>query len=197
MPSTSLLIIHGGDAYNSDQEFLDATLKYPPRFSDGSRRWKTNLITELNLLYDVHYPQFPCRVNAQYEIWEIVFNKILEMPEINDDIAIVAHSLGANFIQKYLGKHTISKKISQLHFISGCIGEGNFTETDNWENISSQCNDIHIWHSTDDPVVDYSCALHYKDKLTESTLHKIEGRKHFSQEYFPELTAHLTNKKTS
>jgi len=186
-----IIIIHGGDAYTSHEEYVEAIKSHPPRFKDGKQRWKSNLAAELEGLYTVHNPQFPSQDNAQFELWCITFNKVLE--QTGDDILLIGHSLGANFLQSYLGRFKVAKNIHEIHFVSACVSEGNFYETENWTRISQSSNSIHIWHSTDDPVVDYREGQYYHNKLPGSILRTLDDRKHFNQAYFPELSAHLIN----
>jgi predicted alpha/beta hydrolase family esterase len=186
-----IIIIHGGNSYLTHSEYIAATKAYTPRFKDGYRDWKTNLVGELEGLYTVLNPIMPCKDNSKFEEWKIVFDKVLDM--CGKDIILIGHSLGANFLQYYLGQFAIDKTIHQLHFVAGCISEGDFQETSNWVQLQQSSPTIHIWHSEDDPFTPYQEAVYYNLKLKDSTLHTFTNRKHITQPYFPELTSFLVN----
>lgn len=64
-------------------------------------------------------PQFPIRQEANYEAWEDVMNKYNVLSE---DTIVIAHSLGTQFILKYLVRNNI--KINTYISVAGFI---NFT----------------------------------------------------------------------
>jgi predicted alpha/beta hydrolase family esterase len=186
------IIIGGGDSYQTQQDYLQALTTFEPRFSDGISYWKTNLITQLSDTHNVLIPRMPCVDNAKYTEWKIVFDKVLAAT--SQDIILVGHSLGANFLQAYLAEHQITKTIHQLHFVAGCISEGDFPEARDWDQVNRQAKRIHIWHSEDDHVVPYESAVYYNLKLEGSILHCFQNKGHFNgQTEFPELLDQLKN----
>jgi predicted alpha/beta hydrolase family esterase len=186
---TDIILIHGGNSYTTHQAYIDAITSYNPRYRDGYVSWKSHINGELEQYYDVYQPQMPSKDNAKFDEWKIVFDKVLDTTHKNS--ILIGHSLGANFLTHYLSKYTPDKHIKQIHLISGCIAEGDFKEPKDWDAITQQCSDIHLWHSEDDPVVPYQEAVYMDLKLVDSTLHTFKDRKHFNQPYFPELVSHL------
>ena len=57
---------------------------------------------------DYYFPHFPTRSEATYEAWEKVLDEYRNRGILNEDSIIIAHSLGTQFIIKYLAKHNIS-----------------------------------------------------------------------------------------
>ena len=196
----SIIIIHGGNSYFSQAEYLADLERFEPRFRDGYVDWKAHIILELSSLYQVLAPQMPSKDNAKYAEWKLVFEKVLKMEQVTPDIILIGHSLGANFLQKYLGETSLTdfnKNLVELHLVSGCLSEGDFVETQDWSSISNQTKQIYIWHSEDDRVVSVAEAHEYQSKLRGSKLHLFQDKGHMNQEYFPELVGHLVNLATT
>jgi predicted alpha/beta hydrolase family esterase len=64
----------------------------------------------------------PCRENASYPAWKIWFEKIF--PYLNEEnIIIVAHSLGGIFISKYLSENAFPKHLAQLHLVAPVLDD--------------------------------------------------------------------------
>lgn len=56
---------------------------------------------------DYYFPRFPTGSNANYESWEEVLNEYRKKGILNDKSIVIAHSLGAHFIPKYLVKNNV------------------------------------------------------------------------------------------
>lgn len=54
---------------------------------------------------DYYFPKFPIRNEATYEEWEKILNYYKEENILNEHSIIIAHSLGTNFIPKYLSSN--------------------------------------------------------------------------------------------
>lgn len=152
-------------------------------------KWRTWIAEELTEA-DVLLPTFPNGYNAVYDEWKIYFEKL--MPFFSDDVRLVGHSLGAMFLIKYLNRHRLKSKIRQLILVapgyndSSVEGYGSFAiETAN--NLSSSAEEIHFFHSSDDPIVPFAELSKFEADLTTATFHKRYGRGHFLDETFPEL----------
>ena len=57
---------------------------------------------------DYYFPNFPIRSEATYGAWEKVLNEYRDNGILNEDSIIIAHSLGTQFIIKYLARNNIS-----------------------------------------------------------------------------------------
>jgi uncharacterized protein len=184
-----LVIVHGGDSYSQSSEFIAAIDKYPPRLKGGlhSPNWKTHLEQQVQDYYQTFYPQLPSADNADYKLWKKVFEKGAFNPSV-----LIGHSLGGNFLIKYLLETELSFKIAQLHLIAACYDEGNFAiSTKDWSTIEKKCNNVFIWQSLDDRIVPAATALYLKDRLPKSRLLLMDGKGHFNQSFFPEILRFL------
>ena len=59
----------------------------------------------------VYFPDFPTRKNARYNSWREIMDGYRIRDELNSESIIVAHSLGAHFIPKYISESNISIKM--------------------------------------------------------------------------------------
>ncbi len=205
-----LIMIHGGDSFEKYEDYLEFIKNWELSPSDyldinqGGGNWKKDLQKELpNYNIQVSYPQFPNKLNAKYEEWKIWFEKVLdglEIAKINSDYSTVAskrrgafykpnllgHSLGGNFLLKYLSENNC--QVKNLYLVASCLSEGDFsTEENNFSRIEENCENIYIYHSTDDQIVDFQEAEILKQKLPKAKLVKFEDRGHFVQPVFSEL----------
>jgi predicted alpha/beta hydrolase family esterase len=134
----------------------------------------------------------PSGRNAKYNEWSIWFEKLF--PYLNEEIILIGHSLGATFLIKYISENILPIHINQIHLVAGAICiKGGFGYNDSLDKIEKQCNNIFIYHSIDDPVVDFEDALKYQKMLTNAKFEQFEDRGHFLQEKFPEIVGNIKN----
>jgi predicted alpha/beta hydrolase family esterase len=100
----------------------------------------------------------PCKQNAKYEEWKIVFEKYLSL--LDKEIIVIGHSLGGIFIAKYLSENNIATTVQALYLIAAPhskneLGEslGDFLLEKDMDVISKHCENVFLVHSEDDPVV--------------------------------------------
>jgi valyl-tRNA synthetase/predicted alpha/beta hydrolase family esterase len=186
-----VVIIHGGDSHASDKDYLEFIKNWnltPQDYLDIETNWgswKKNLqkrFKDENI--KVIYPSFPDKLNAKYEAWKIWLEKVLEI-EGKENFSFVGHSLGGNFLLKYLSEKDL--KVKNLILVASCIDIGDFKTIENWSKISQNCQNIYIYHSQDDTVVDFETATEIHKNLPTAKLHKFADKGHFNQEEFPEL----------
>ena len=89
----NVFIIH---SYNGDTEY-----SFAPSIE--------KLCKDNNINY--YFPKFPIRTEATYEKWEDILNSYKERGILNSDSIIISHSLGTQFIPKYLAKNNIKINI--------------------------------------------------------------------------------------
>ncbi|MFA5986201.1 MAG: alpha/beta hydrolase [Parcubacteria group bacterium] len=186
-----IIVIHGGDAWNTYEEYITRLKEwtYDP-YEMRNDGWKKMLAEKLGEEYEVFLPQMPSKYNAKYTEWCIWMEKVL--PYIHNEMVIVGHSLGANFVAKYLAENTVKCNIAQVHLVAGCYGiGGGFDLPNSLENIQKQCDQIFIYHSTDDPVVPYADALQYQKSLPQAKLITFSDRGHFLGDGFPEIVENV------
>ena len=189
-----LLFIHGGESFTSAQDyraFLESFEEHDPFDTSESRKWKYTLPEALGSTWECAFPRMPNAVTNDYSLgahyleWEIWFNKMKHT--FRENIVCIGHSLGANFLAKYLQENTLPVRVSQLHLVAGVYGEGDFTLPETLEQVRAQCDTIYIYHSKDDEVVPFSDAEQFMTALSADELVVFEDRGHFLQETFPEI----------
>ncbi len=195
MPSKQqIIVIHGGMTFDTPAAYIAFlnSLTIDLTSLKIKKDWKDTLQGDLGDTFDVLQPRMPNATNAQYEEWCIVFSKIFE--QVEENIILVGHSLGAIFLAKYLSENTPSKRIKSLLLIAAPFGNtpteslGSFlVSVDYIPSIQEKVGAIHLFHSTDDAVVPFSESQKYKALLPHATLHTFEDRGHFNQPAFPEL----------
>ena len=152
-------------------------------------RWKDWLAEQLPD-YDVLTPTFPNGTNAQYDEWVIYFEKIL--PFLGKDYVLIGHSLGGMFLAKYLNSNALPIKARQIILVAARYGEssddssGSFLVT-SASNMEQSADEIHLFHSRDDEVVNYDSLALFSNDLPYAYIHSFDDRGHFNQSTFPEL----------
>lgn len=185
-----VVVIHGGEIWNTHEEYIEYLTNYDltrEKFEKmTTQRWKDRLQENLGDAYFVVQPQMPCSRNAKYDEWAIWFEKLV--PYTENGCVLIGHSLGANFLAKYLALHDLPVHVSQLHLVAGCFGAaGGFVLPKSLEKITHTVDKTYIYHSQDDPVVDFVDAQKYKKALPYAELIIFSENGHFSQEEFPEI----------
>ncbi len=187
-----ILLIHGGDSFSSYHAYLESLKNWTVHYErlKPSNKWKQWLASELTDC-DVLAPNMPNSANAVYDEWVIYFEKLL--PFLGDDVRLVGHSLGAMFLAKYLHQNVLDKKVRQLILIAGQYGEhadgedvGSFL-VESATGLERSADEIHLFHSTDDPVVDYSSLAKFASDLPAAVTHSFTNRQHFNEPTFPEV----------
>ncbi len=187
-----IVVIHGGSTFDTYEEYWKYLQSCELTIEKLNRKdWKDFLASELPD-FEVIYPKMPNSKNARYPEWKLWFEKLFYL--LNDDIALVGHSLGGIFLAKYLTENIFPKKISSLHLIAApydaeTIKESlaDFALQKSVEDLSNCTNKIFLYQSKDDTAVAFADVEKYKRDLPLSTLQVFENRGHFTQETFPEL----------
>lgn len=194
-----IIIIHGGQSFGTHERYIQNL-----RTSDidygrlkHQKKWKS-WIAEQMPDADVLLPSFPNGSNAVYDEWVIYFEKIL--PFLTTDVQLVGHSLGAMFLAKYLQDNLLGHTARRLILISGGYSDdssedfGSFSIDQPVCNIASSAEEVHLFHSKDDPVVQFTELAKFHADLPDATLHIFENRGHFNDATFPELLDLLKQK---
>lgn len=200
---TLIFMVHGGNSDGTVQQKIGDWKIEKNQYSTlkGSPVWSENLDKFIiGKKHQFFNPTFPNSSNANYQQWkeffELAVNFKLETELKQEggefsEIVLVGHSLGTIFLQKYLVENNFSDKfkipISSLHFAGCCCGAGDLQFSNNWKNISGQCGDIQIYHSTDDLICPFSGSKIYYSNLPGSIFNEFSDRGHFEGPQFPEL----------
>lgn len=190
-----IVVIHGGDSYETPEKFLKALNNWEVTKESflPKHGWKNNLQKGLGEEHEVLAPRMPNKQNAKYDEWKIWFEKM--SPFIEDDVALVGHSMGGLFLAKYLSENKFPQKISALFLVAPVYRDtediANFPIADDLQKVWNQCPNIHIFQSEDDPLVSMGEAEKYKKAWPEAKMHIFQDRGHFNQEAFPELVEEI------
>lgn len=194
-------ILGGGTAFESNEQYLDALRAFSPSYERllFAQDWKPGLATILKAEgYDVLMPQMPCKQNAKYDEWAIMFDKIV--PFLQQNAILVGHSLGGTFLVRYLGEHP-RLHFAKLILIAAPYDDetseplASFKLANNVTELEKSADEIHLVHSEDDPVVPFSEHAKYQAALPTARLHQFSDRSHFFTDNFPEIYTMITDTK--
>jgi len=193
-----VLIVHGGESFDSYESYLDNLKNSEIDYEKlkPQKKWKP-WIAEQMTEADVLLPTFPNGYNAIYDEWEIYFEKLL--PLLGDDVRLVGHSLGAMFLAIYLNKKPLSRPVRQLILVAGGYDDETVEELGSFKvssarNVAKSAEDIHLFHSQDDPVVPYAELAKFEHDIPSAVVHRFSNRGHFGDATFPELLDILKQK---
>lgn len=146
-------------------------------FNGGTKKsFGPYLVKECTSLgLNVIFPDFPTGENANYYEWSKILDQYLLKGILNSDSIIIAHSLGAHFIPKYIAERKIKIKayISCAGFINKTHKKNTFDKVmDDFVPTESQLEkDILLMkyryaiYSDNDPISSLKELEYYADKL--------------------------------
>ena len=164
-----VLFIHGGGgeaAYEEDR-LLVASLQ-----------------NVLGAAYDVHYPKMPLEESAEYSDWKAQI--ATELSALDDDqVILVAHSVGGSILLKYLSEEQVGKTIAGLFLLAAPYFGGdenwNYAEMNLPQDFAAKLlaiPRIFLYHSRDDQVVPFAHFALYAAKLPQATIRVFDRRGH-------------------
>jgi len=202
MEKQQVFYIHGGESYESHEDFLDRLLVRDIRDLPSApkyTKWTKTLADELGEEYEVFMPQMPNGMNAKYVEWKIWFERHFEY--LHDGVIMIGCSLGAMFLYKYYSENQLPFKTKELILMASPVPEllpaeekdcGDFVYLmADLNKLIKQSQHSTIMHSKDDFVVPYEHALKYKEVLPEAELVTFEDKNHFLVEELPELVERI------
>lgn len=199
MEKPQIVFIHGGDSFDTDEEFYDflKSLNYNPDAQE-QKKWRDGIKEALTETHECIMPRMPNAMNANYTAWCIWFEKVI--PFLRDDVILVGHSMGGGFLLRYLSESKLPVTVAQLHLVAGviddidCPGLGEFgIEIATWSGFVSNINAVHLWHSRDDDCVPIHHSERLAAKYPQAITHYLDSRGHFLESEFPELLAVIKN----
>jgi predicted alpha/beta hydrolase family esterase len=141
-----------------------------------------SLQKELGHDYGVNYPQMQTDEAAPDFGWLKQIGN--EIGELSDYTILVAHSLGASLLLKYLSENKVSKKIAGILLLATpfWIGkeewkQGLKLQEDFAGNLPGNSR-IFFYHCRDDKVVAFDNLVLYEHKLPEATFRESEAGGH-------------------
>jgi len=187
-----IVVINGGDAFETYEEYLDflRNVEIDPDKSN-KKSWKNSLQEKLGDKFYIMSPEMPNRFNAKYIEWKIWFERLF--PFFEDGVILVGHSLGGVFLAKYLSEERFPKKIKATFLVSAPNNLDSerkiveFVLPESLKLLEEQGGQIFLYHSKDDPVVEFSELGKYQKSLPKAKTRVFDDRKHMNQEEFPEI----------
>ena len=188
--------IHGGRAQTLE-EYMAYLKKESYTKSAPQQKIREWMYFSLPENYDVHIPEMPLKYMADYNLWKMYFEKILQSITA-EKIILVGESLGAAFLLKYLATEDYEYPITQIHLIATPLGKWADQEVSGLSDFALSQKDIlnfshsgitlHLYHSSDDEVVPISHTRQLSELLPFAHVHYFIDRGHFYKETeFPEL----------
>lgn len=195
MKKKQVLMIHGGNPYSDDQQYIKhlKSKVIMLEWIKSRKDWKDGLQEHLGVEYDVFRPTMPQKDNARYDLWAVIFSKLLEA--VNDGVILVGHSLGAVFMVKFLSENKVDRVIDKTILLAtpysseGINGEKlhSFERGEDSSIFTEQAGDIFMYHSTDDFLVPYSHFEQYAELLPRAIFRSFPNKNHFLVEKVDEL----------
>ena len=176
------------DDHESYQKSLhDAELKYDRLLYRPS--WKNWLGEQLED-YDVLLPHMPTTLNAEYDDWALYFSKIV--PFLRPNAVLVGHSLGGIFLAKYFTETPTAPRFAKLILVAAPYDDDSAEslrgfKVDDVSELVDSFDEIHLFQSTDDPVVLVAESEKYRHDLPDAIVHIFDDKQHFNIPEFPEL----------
>lgn len=189
-----ILFIHGGDVFETYEEYLDylRNHEFTKEYLTGRKKWRDNLQRDLGENYEVFLPQMPSAYNAKYIEWKIWFEKSFKFLE--DNIILIGGSLGGIFLAKYLSENNFPAKIKATFLLAAPYDDGylgDFALLESLEKFAKQSEKIFLYHSKDDPLVPFAEAEKYAKILPNAEKVIFKDKGHFALKEFPEFVEKL------
>jgi uncharacterized protein len=161
-----VLFVHGGgEGAHEEDERLAESLRHT-----------------LGRGYDVRSPRMPDEEDPEYEAWR---DKITsELAEMDDEVLLVGHSLGALILLRCLSEEEVKQSVAGLFLVSAP-----YAGTGGWEVGEDQLREdfatrlprglpVFLYHSRDDEVVPFAHLALYEAKLRQAAVRRFDGRGH-------------------
>jgi predicted alpha/beta hydrolase family esterase len=165
MTNTILFIQGGGDdGYHADQPLV------------------TSLQKTLGEEYAVAYPEMPSDESLPDFGW--IQQITSEISKTTGDLIIVAHSLGASMMLKYLSENSVQKKITGIFLIAAPFWSGDedwkkgLKLKQNFANELPKDIPLHFYQCKDDEEVSFTQFEQYKKRITYATFHEFKTGGH-------------------
>jgi predicted alpha/beta hydrolase family esterase len=137
----------------------------------------------LGATYAVRYPKMPLEENAGHADWKARI--ATELSGLDDDVILVAHSVGGAILLKYLTEEHVEKPIAGLFLLAtpyfGGDANWNYAEMNLPQDVAAMLPAIpriFLYHSRDDEVVPFAHLALYAAKFPQATIRAFDGRGH-------------------
>jgi len=195
-----IVSIGGGNPFRNYKEYLSFLKEKEFDLERNNMKiWREDLQKSLGNKFEVISLRMPNPGNAKYKEWKIWFNKLV--PFLRNDVILLGHSLGGIFVTKYLAENKFSKRVKAIFLVGTPFKEhgkedilGDFNLPKNLGKIN-QAENIFIYQSKNDDIVNYKDALDYKKALPKAKLFLYKNKGHFIQKNFPEIIKEIKSLK--
>ena len=133
--------------------------------------------------YAVHYPKMPFDESVGYAGWKAEI--AAELSALDEDVILVAHSVGGSILLKYLVEEPVEQRIRGLFLLAAPYFDGGGIWSDAEmklpRDLAAMLPAIHrifLYHSRDDQVVPFAHLARYAAQLPQATLRVYTGRGH-------------------
>jgi len=137
----------------------------------------------LGAAYPVRYPKMPLEESAGYADWKAQIAR--ELSAMDDQVILVAHSVGGSILLKYLAEERVEKAIGGLYLLAapyfGADENWDYPEMNLPQDFATQFPAIAricLYHSRDDEVVPFAHLALYAAKLPQAAVRVLDGRGH-------------------
>jgi len=189
-----ILMIHGGETFNNQNDYLNYLKTKKIRFGKKIRWSEDYLKRELGEDFEITWPRMPLEDNARYDDWKILFDRYIE--KLGDNVILIGRSVGGIFLAKYLSENVLPRKIISVYMIAapfdntvtGWTLTGGFELGEDLSLIGKNCGKVVLMFSADDDCVPVSHAKKYREKLKDAEIIIYESKnRHFQVGEFPEI----------
>lgn len=147
--------------------------------------------------YNVLFPRMPEEESSGYESWKAQISK--ELAALNDELILVAHSVGSSILLKYLTEENVENSILGLFLIAtpywgtGGWQMDEFTLDEGYASKVLKEVPIFFYHSRDDTIVPFAHLTLHAEKLPQATIHEFDGRGHQFHNDLSEVAKEITD----
>ncbi len=142
-----------------------------------------SLQNALGAAYQVRYPKMPLEDSAGYADWKAQIAR--ELSALDNQVILVAHSVGGSILLKYLVEEQVENAIAGLFLFAAPYfgGDENWNYPDmnlpqDFATMLPAIAQIFLYHSRDDEVVPFAHLALYAAKLPQATVRVFDGRGH-------------------
>lgn len=149
---------------------------------EADKKLVAGLQNALGRPYEINYPEIHSNETASDFGWTEQISEIISRSE--DDLIVVAHSLGASMLLKSLSENPVRKKIKGIFLLATPYWSGH----EDWkqglkldENFSARLPEnlsIYFYHGKDDEEVPFSHLQEYRKRLARATFREIDTGGH-------------------
>ena len=116
------------------------------------------------------------------------------VPQLNDEVVLIGHSLGGIFLTKYLSENKFPKKIMGTFLVAApydaadsSYSLGDFVLPKSLDMLVKQGGQITLYQSSDDHIVDVSDFERYVKAMPSARAVLFKDKGHFMIMEFPEI----------